>query len=97
MITKQQVLDSTNTEFHYTGHHMCTRTVGPRGGVTENITRVRRNGSVQTWVTRPADFRLPVKVGTYGYDAILNSDASDWHTALDCPLVGHTSFGTIQS
>ena len=46
----------------------------------------RRNGATQTWVTRPKDFRLPVKYGMYSYDAITPSNADSVHAPEDCPL-----------
>lgn len=32
--------------------------------------RARRNGRTQTWKTRPSHFRIPIKFGLRGYDAI---------------------------
>lgn len=32
--------------------------------------KVRRNGKTQTWKTRPAEFRIPIKFGLYGYGEI---------------------------
>jgi hypothetical protein len=87
MITKEQALTMHwSTEIHYTGRHQCTRTVGKRGGITERITRVRINGSAQTWKTRPNEWRLPVKYGMREYTSITHHDAGDWHVAADCPL-----------
>jgi hypothetical protein len=83
MITKNQAL-SVN-DFHY---GTCTRETGPRGGVKERIERWRRNGSTQTWKTRPREFRLPVKYGMRGYSVITQDNASDFHTEADCPLNG---------
>lgn len=84
MVTKEQAL--TANYFHYTGRHQCTRTVGPRGGITERITNVRRNGDTKTWVTRPAEFRVPIKYGMYEYAYIDHTNAGDFHTADECPL-----------
>lgn len=81
MVTKEQAL--TESEFHYNG---CTRTVGPRGGVSESISRARRNGSTQTWKRTPEAFRMPVKIGFRDHDAITNYNADNWHVASDCPL-----------
>jgi len=85
MITKAQALDYSIAEFHY---GTCTRTVGPRGGVTEKVVRVRRNGGVQTWKTRPDEWSMPVKYGMRARDQfrVTNKMAADWHAAADCPL-----------
>ena len=40
--------------------------------------RCRSNGACKTWTTRPEDFRLPVKIGLRGYDAITHEDAYLW-------------------
>lgn len=50
MITKESALEKAHRGaiLHYTGRHECTRTVGPRGGVKENITRCRVSGQVKT-------------------------------------------------
>jgi len=45
----------------------------------------RRNGATQTWVTRPDEFRLPVKYGMRGYGQITQSDAHNYHRADQCP------------
>jgi hypothetical protein len=89
MITKQQAL--TAREFHFTGMHDCIRKVGPRGGVTVNVTVARRNGQTKTWVTRPEEFSVPVKYveqswvhGLYGHAYVDHDNASDWHTREDC-------------
>jgi hypothetical protein len=71
---------------HYTGRHECTRTVGPRGGVTENITRVRVSGMVKTWKTDPGRIRVPVKYGLYESSAIEAHNVGDFHREGDCPL-----------
>lgn len=83
MLTKEQAVSAP--EFHY---GVCTRTVGPRGGVEIKITRVRRNGMTQVWKTRPADWRVPVKYGIRAKDqfSITQDRASEFHTPDDCPL-----------
>ena len=81
MVTKAQAL--TASEFHY---GTCTRTVGKRGGVTIRIETWRRNGATQTWVTRPDDFRVPIKFGLKTCSAIYPWNAAEFHTAEDCPL-----------
>ncbi len=86
MITKEQAL--TANEFH---HGACTRTEGPRGGVTERVERWRRNGSTQTWKTRPLEFRVPIKCGMRGYASLDETNAHRFHAAHDCPLKGAQS------
>ena len=100
MITKHDAL--TANEFHY---GECTRTVGPRGGVTVKCEVWRRNGATKTWVTRPDAFRVPVKHGMRHYAYVSNEGSwspvvNGWHTADDCPLTtpyvttGRPPFGT---
>jgi hypothetical protein len=43
--------------------------------------RARRKGRTQTWKTRPAEFRLPVKTGLYLYHQITHQNAADWEVA----------------
>lgn len=81
MVTLDSAL--TNREFHLNG---CTRTVGPRGGIQEKVVRVRANGQVKTWKTRPGVFRLPIKHGLYTYGAIESGNAEKFHPACECPL-----------
>lgn len=82
MITKHQALNAD--EFHY---GTCTRTVGPRGGITERVERWRRNGATQTWKTRPDEFRVPIKYGLRGYSSITSHNAYQFHLASECPLL----------
>ena len=87
MISREQALKLRhNDEIHFTGRHACTRTVGPRGGVTINVTRVRPTGRIQTWKTRPADFAVGVVHGMREYGEINQHNADNWHLAEDCPL-----------
>jgi hypothetical protein len=39
---------------------------------------VRRNGRTKTWVTRPKEFRIPVKYGFYEHFYITDKDAANW-------------------
>ena len=71
MLTRTQAL--TASAFHETHE---------TGG---KIYRWRRNGSTQTWKTRPDEFRVPVKHGLYGYGQITQSNASGFHAESDCP------------
>jgi hypothetical protein len=76
MITKDQAV--TANEFH---HATETQASG------KQCLRVRRNGHTQTWKTRPAEWRLPVKWGLHarGQFSIMHTDAANWHTAETCP------------
>ena len=40
--------------------------------------RCRRNGACKTWVTRPDDFRLPVKYGLRECFYITPGNAAEW-------------------
>lgn len=71
MLTKQQAL--TEREFH--AEH----------APAAKIDTWRRNGATQTWVTRPEDFRLPVKYGLRQYGNITQANAYMYHAASDCP------------
>ena len=42
-------------------------------------TRARRNGKTKTWVTRPGEFRIPVKYGLRGYFYIDNTNCNEWN------------------
>lgn len=78
MVTKDQAL--TAREFHY---GRCKRMIGPRGGLTIKIESWRRNGTTQTWKTRPEAFRVPIKFGLYAYGEITERTAGDFHAADD--------------
>ena len=73
MVTKDQAL--TTSEFHYNHAHNSDGT----------CQRWRRNGATKTWVRSPERFRIPVKYGMYGYGAITDLNASEYHTAEECP------------
>lgn len=92
MITIEQA--KTAQEFHKDG---CTRTVGPRGGVTIKIETWRRNGATKTWKTRPGEFRIPVKWGMRSYDYITELDADRFHVEEECPLrhIDHDTWDLI--
>lgn len=80
-ITKEQAINAHM--FHY---GTCTRVIGPRGKVTERTEQWRRNGKTQVWVTRPNDYRVPIKYGLKRCSQLLPSDAEVFHTVEDCPL-----------
>ena len=80
-ITKDQAL--VGHEWHDDGG--CPSNPGSRGRDKGPIVW-RRNGATQTWVTRPTDFRLPVKHGLRDYSAV-TPDNNNIHAAEDCPRV----------
>ena len=84
MITKTDAL--TAKEFHREG--LCTRIIGPRGGVVESSCVWRRNGVTQTWksLDRLHEFRVPVKWGLKIYSQITHDETSMFHIVADCPL-----------
>lgn len=79
-LTMQEAL--TANEFHA---GTCSRTVGPRGGITIQQEVWRRNGSTKTWKRRPTDYAIPVKHGMRTYNTITQDD-TNVHTAANCPL-----------
>lgn len=87
-ITRQQAI--TLGTFHY-----------PGSGKDANKCFVwRRNGSTQTWVTRPAHYRVPVKYGlrTYGYIeapemvAVGAPSGDSVFAPADCPVCHGTRY-----
>lgn len=89
MVTKEQALDAAKhgLEIHYVGRHDCRKTIGPRGGETIRLTRVRPSGQCKTWKRDPNRFRLPVKYGLYESSAIDETNSHEWHMGYDCPLI----------
>lgn len=85
MITRDEAL--TANTFHCGD---CTRTVGPRGGVTIHQEVWRRTGQTHLWKTRPDEFRVPVKYGMGSTKSqnwyVDNDTAARFHTADNCPL-----------
>ena len=85
-VTKEQAINARyDATFHFTGRKPCERITGPRGGVREQVTRVRVSGACKTWSTRPDEFRLPVKYGLYESGAINHDNAHEFHSPADCP------------
>ena len=70
---------------HFTGRYPCSSTTGPRGGVREQVTRVRVTGNVQTWKRSPERVRVPVKHGLRDSGAVTEYNLQDWHLPEDCP------------
>lgn len=85
MVTKEQAM--VCDRFHYTGRHACFRHVGVRGGVTERVTNVRRNGATKVWKRSPDRFSVPIKYGMYEYACITEGNCSDFHVESECPLL----------
>ena len=56
-----------------------------------NLWRVRRNGKTQTWVRKPGEFRIPVKMGFKSYDAITQ------HSTVELEGVGSNNGFVIKS
>lgn len=48
------------------------------------IERWRTNGKVKQWVTRPDEFRAPVKHGLYSYGYITHETVGEFHREEDC-------------
>ena len=74
MATKEECMNETL--FHY---GTCSRAVGPRGGVKEDIVQVRASGKCQTWVRDENKFRLPIKYGLYKSYEITHENADLFH------------------
>ena len=86
MVTKEQMeaIGAWDVpEFHF---GECTKTIGPRGGVKIKQVVVRKSGQLKTWVTRPTEFRLPIKYGMYESGEITHANANQFHLASECPL-----------
>lgn len=71
MITKQQAM--TAPVFHE-NHEPGSK-----------VYHWRRNGQTKTWVTRPGEFRVPIKYGLRSYDYLTDTNADRFHTESDCP------------
>lgn len=76
MITREQAL--TASEVH-------SNTKSMRNGTCYVFAR---NGKTHTWVTRPAEFRMPIKnFGLRFYGAVTQDNNGNFHTPEDCPLL----------
>jgi len=69
VITRQQAAELKHGQIL---HH------GTQRGSDKLPVRARVNGKVQFWVTRPGDFRIPIKSGLYAYEQISPSVAHAW-------------------
>jgi hypothetical protein len=73
MINKEQAGSLLNRqEVHY-------HTAG------QKCVKARVNGAMRTWKTRPAEFRVPLKVGFNGYSEIVPSNANSFYLPSECP------------
>jgi len=78
-------MDDSIREFHY---GRCTRTVGPRGGVTVEQEIWRRNGRCGTWKVKwPERYELPIKHGLRKYAYLTDYNHFHFHAANECPLL----------
>ena len=67
-------------------HGACRVHIGPRGGKTWFITRLRVGGKLKLWKGIPENFRLPLKYGL-GYSYFLDqNNARNFHIPADCPV-----------
>ena len=82
MVTKEECINETL--FHY---GTCSRVVGPRGGVKEDVVQVRASGKCQTWIRDKNKFRLPIKWGLYKSSEITHENADLFHIEENCPLL----------
>lgn len=69
MITKQQAMTARFFE------HVTLK------GADKTPVRCRATGKCQTWVTRPDDFKLPVKYGLRQSFYITPANAGEWQVA----------------
>ena len=85
MVTKEQaiILGEKMGIVHY-GH--CTRTIGPRGGISMKIVVCHVNGKCRTWKKDPTHFSLPVKHGLRDYGHITEENQNLFHLIEDCPI-----------
>ena len=76
VITKEQALMLRHGQIL---HHVSMTNSG------KTPMRVRVNGKVKTWKTRPDDFRIPVKYGlyTFGYveKSVDRDNSGEWEVA----------------
>lgn len=77
MLTKLQAIDAR--EFHE------ARPGWKPGSRKSRCITWRRNGGTQTWVTRPDEWRIPVKYGLRDTGNIWHHDASAFYVPEECP------------
>lgn len=82
MITLEQALNLQYGDIiHENG---CTIFTGNRGGKRAQITEWKVNGKVQTWKTRPTEFKIPLSWGLYEHGYLTELNASQFHLDRDC-------------
>lgn len=81
MITKEQAM--TLEVVHIEG---CRHWVSSRGLDRYQCQVARRNGQTQIWVTRPEDFRVPIKYGLKEFGQITPVNATWFHVPSECPI-----------
>jgi hypothetical protein len=87
MITKAQALALRHgDELHYTGNGSCQRIIGPRGGITYRITRIRVNGKCQVWKRKSERFKLLIKYGLRCCAYMNENNAHEYHLPEACNL-----------
>jgi hypothetical protein len=72
MITKEIALNSTHRQIF---HHLKLK------NSDNSPVRCRVNCKCKTWVTRPDEFRLPVKYGLKDCFYLTQNNANDWQLA----------------
>lgn len=73
-----------HSAIHYNG---CSKSVGPRGGVTTKIERYRPASQVKTWKRSPERFAFTVKFGMSPRTYEINeSNCAQFHLEAACPL-----------
>ena len=70
-LTKAQAIELGEHKHHLAYHRVLRNSDG-------TALRARPNGRCKTWVTRPSEFRLPMKYGMYETFYITERDAGDW-------------------
>ena len=87
MINKMQAINLRHgDELHY---GQCLIVIGPRGGEKLTQERWRINGRCKTWKTRPAEFRVPIKLGLYDNHYLDHENAVGFHPACMCAPFHH--------
>ena len=82
ILTSEQI---QNTRHFHVGE--CTRTVGARGGIKDNVTAVRRYSGTKYGKGENADqFSITTKHGLSSYFYITNNNVMDVHAWDDCPI-----------
>jgi hypothetical protein len=71
---------------HFTGDGPCRRTVGPRGGVRESVSRIRVTGKPRVWKRHPERVTVPVKWGLYYSFKLTERTLKNVHFSDNCPL-----------